>query len=72
MRSADQMYLDTAFGELRPGPIGAVAGTALLATRRGTRTTAIPFWPYLIVAALVAVFVAQPLADGYLRLFGRA
>jgi leader peptidase (prepilin peptidase)/N-methyltransferase len=51
--------------------LGAVGGVALMAVGRGNRKTAIPFGPYLIVAALVAIFVAHPIADAYLRLLGR-
>jgi leader peptidase (prepilin peptidase)/N-methyltransferase len=51
--------------------LGSLGGILLLATRRGNRKTAIPFGPYMIAAAVLAVFVASPVADGYLDLLGR-
>jgi leader peptidase (prepilin peptidase)/N-methyltransferase len=42
-----------------------------MSTGRGNRKTAIPFGPYMIAGALIAIFVAQRLADGYLHLLGR-
>jgi leader peptidase (prepilin peptidase)/N-methyltransferase len=51
--------------------LGAVGGILLLTARRGTRKSAIPFGPYMIAAALVAIFAAQPIADGYLHLLGQ-
>ncbi|WP_290062087.1 prepilin peptidase [Amycolatopsis solani] len=37
--------------------LGAVAGVVVLAAGRGDRDTALPFGPFMIAAALVAVFV---------------
>lgn len=51
--------------------LGSLGGTALLVTRRGNRKSAIPYGPYMIAGALLAMFVAQPLADAYLQLIGR-
>ena len=51
--------------------LGALGGVVLIATRRGGRKSAIPFGPYMIVAALAAIFVAHPVADAYLDLLGR-
>ncbi|MDT4925750.1 MAG: leader peptidase (prepilin peptidase) / N-methyltransferase [Pseudonocardiales bacterium] len=51
--------------------LGAVGGVVLMAVGRGNRKTAIPFGPYLIVGALVAIFAAHPIADAYLRMVGR-
>jgi leader peptidase (prepilin peptidase)/N-methyltransferase len=42
----------------------------LLVTGRGTRKSEIPFGPYMIAAAVIAVFVANPVADAYLDLLG--
>jgi leader peptidase (prepilin peptidase)/N-methyltransferase len=50
--------------------LGALGGILLLATRRGDRKTAIPFGPYMIAAAIIAIFVANPLAAAYLDLVG--
>jgi leader peptidase (prepilin peptidase)/N-methyltransferase len=51
--------------------LGALGGVALMATRRGNRKSAIPFGPYMIAAAMLAIFVAHPVAHAYLRLVGR-
>ncbi|MFI5564262.1 prepilin peptidase [Amycolatopsis japonica] len=50
--------------------LGAVAGVVVIAARRGDRKTALPFGPFMIVAALIAIFVAEPVARAYLRLTG--
>jgi leader peptidase (prepilin peptidase)/N-methyltransferase len=41
-----------------------------MAARRGTRKSEIPFGPYMILAAMIAIFAANPLADAYLNLIG--
>ncbi|MDT4941901.1 MAG: leader peptidase (prepilin peptidase) / N-methyltransferase [Pseudonocardiales bacterium] len=51
--------------------LGSVGGILLLATGRGNRKTAIPYGPYMIAGATLAIFVAQPVADAYLDLLGR-
>ena len=51
--------------------LGALGGIALMAARRGDRKTAIPFGPYMIVAAVLALFIAHPVANAYLHLLGR-
>ncbi|HJQ47746.1 MAG TPA: prepilin peptidase [Amycolatopsis sp.] len=48
--------------------LGAVAGVAVLVARRGDRKTALPFGPFMITAAVLAFFVAQPIAAWYLGL----
>jgi leader peptidase (prepilin peptidase)/N-methyltransferase len=45
--------------------LGAVFGVALIASGRGGRRTAVPFGPFMVAGALLAVFVAQPLAGWY-------
>ncbi|MDX3188695.1 prepilin peptidase [Streptomyces sp. MN03-5084-2B] len=52
--------------------LGAVAGVVVLATGKGGRKTALPFGPFMIAAALVAVFAAGPLGAAYQRLTGLA
>ncbi|MFF1614548.1 prepilin peptidase [Amycolatopsis sp. NPDC058278] len=52
--------------------LGAVAGVVVLATGKGGRKTALPFGPFMIAAALVAVFAAGPLGQAYQRLTGLA
>jgi leader peptidase (prepilin peptidase)/N-methyltransferase len=51
--------------------LGAIGGILLLATGRGNRKTAIPYGPYMIAGALIAMFVASPISDAYLDLLGR-
>jgi leader peptidase (prepilin peptidase)/N-methyltransferase len=45
--------------------IGAVVGVALIAARHGGRKTAVPFGPFMIAGALLALFVAEPIAHWY-------
>ncbi|WP_410565422.1 prepilin peptidase [Amycolatopsis sp. cmx-4-61] len=52
--------------------LGAVAGVVVLASGKGSRKTALPFGPFMIAAALVAVFAAGPLGHAYQRLTGLA
>jgi leader peptidase (prepilin peptidase) / N-methyltransferase len=59
------------FGAFGGFLLGAIAGIAVLASGRGTRKTALPFGPFMIAAALLAIFAANPLADLYLRALGR-
>jgi leader peptidase (prepilin peptidase) / N-methyltransferase len=51
--------------------LGALGGIVVLATRRGNRKTAIPFGPYMIAGAMLAIFVAHPAAQWYLDRIGR-
>ena len=52
--------------------LGAVAGLALMAVKRAGRKTAIPFGPWMLAGAMVAVFAAEPLARFYVdTLLGR-
>ncbi|MGW3999132.1 prepilin peptidase [Amycolatopsis sp. NPDC004772] len=52
--------------------LGALAGVVVLATGKGGRKTALPFGPFMIAAALLAIFAAGPLGDAYQRLTGLA
>jgi leader peptidase (prepilin peptidase) / N-methyltransferase len=45
--------------------LGGLAGVALLATRRATRRSHIPFGPAMLAGALLAVFLAGPIAGWY-------
>jgi leader peptidase (prepilin peptidase) / N-methyltransferase len=45
--------------------LGAVIGVALIAAGRAGRKTAVPFGPFMVAGALLAVFVADPIADWY-------
>ena len=50
--------------------LGGVFGLALVAAGRGGRKTKVPFGPFMLLGALVAVFVGERLASGYLTLTG--
>jgi len=50
--------------------IGGVFGIALIATGRGGRKTKVPFGPFMLLGALLAVLVGERLASGYLTLTG--
>ena len=48
--------------------LGGVFGIALLASGRGTRKSAVPFGPFMLAGALLAVLAGEALADAYVRL----
>lgn len=48
--------------------LGGLAGLSLLLTRRADRRTAVPFGPFMLTAALLALFVAAPISQWYLAL----
>ena len=48
--------------------LGAAVGVVLLLTRRGTRKTAIAFGPYMLAGAMLALFIANPVASWYTSL----
>jgi leader peptidase (prepilin peptidase) / N-methyltransferase len=48
--------------------LGAVVGIIVLTSGRGTRKSALPFGPFMIVGALIAIFASNPIADAYLNL----
>ena len=50
--------------------LGGVAGVAVVASRRGTGKTPLPFGPFMLTGAALALYLAQPLLDGYLRVTG--
>jgi len=50
--------------------LGGLAGIAVLASRRGTGKTPLPFGPFMLAGVAVALYFAQQLADGYLKLTG--
>jgi leader peptidase (prepilin peptidase)/N-methyltransferase len=45
--------------------LGSVLGIALIALGRGDRKTAIPFGPFMIAGAVLALFIAEPIAHWY-------
>ena len=48
--------------------LGGIVGAALLLGRRANRKTRIPFGPYMLAGALLAVFAAAPIAHWYSNL----
>ncbi|MFN2518589.1 MAG: A24 family peptidase [Jatrophihabitantaceae bacterium] len=50
--------------------LGAVVGVVVMASKRGGRKTALPFGPFMITAAFIAIFAAHPIANAYLQLLG--
>jgi leader peptidase (prepilin peptidase) / N-methyltransferase len=50
--------------------LGGVFGVALMARGRGGRKTAVPFGPFMLLGALVALLVGQQLVDAYLSASG--
>jgi leader peptidase (prepilin peptidase)/N-methyltransferase len=50
--------------------LGGVLGAALMAVGRAGRKSKIPFGPFMLAGALIAVFAADPLVDLYTGLFG--
>jgi leader peptidase (prepilin peptidase) / N-methyltransferase len=48
--------------------LGGVAGTLLMAARLATRKSRIPFGPYMLAGAFLAVFAAAPIAHWYANL----
>jgi leader peptidase (prepilin peptidase)/N-methyltransferase len=48
--------------------IGGILGIAVLAVRRGGRKTMIPFGPFMLSGAMLAIFAANPLSTAYLHL----
>jgi leader peptidase (prepilin peptidase)/N-methyltransferase len=50
--------------------LGGVVGGALMAVRRAGRKSKIPFGPFMLAGALIAVFVGNGIADLYLDVVG--
>jgi leader peptidase (prepilin peptidase)/N-methyltransferase len=48
--------------------LGAVVGLVVLISGRGGRKTALPFGPFMIAGALIAIFAGASIADAYSRL----
>lgn len=59
-----------AVGALAGFFLGGLFGVMLLALRRATRSTRVPFGPWLIAGAWVGILAGTPIARGYLSLFG--
>jgi leader peptidase (prepilin peptidase)/N-methyltransferase len=50
--------------------LGGVVALSLLAARRVSRSSGIPFGPWMLLGAWIAIFAAHPVASAYLRLVG--
>ena len=50
--------------------LGGVFGVLLIALRRGGRKTAVPFGPFMLLGALIAILVGTEIAQGYRELTG--
>lgn len=45
--------------------LGSIGGVAVMTATRGGRETKIPFGPYMLVGALLGLWLGQPIADWY-------
>jgi leader peptidase (prepilin peptidase)/N-methyltransferase len=59
-----------AVGTLAAFLLGALVGVGLIIARRASRTTGIPFGPWMLGGAWVGIMLGEPMARGYLALFG--
>lgn len=50
--------------------LGGVFGLALLASRKATRKSGIPFGPWMLAGAWVGVLFGESIVQGYLSIFG--
>ena len=50
--------------------LGGVFGIALIAFKKGGRKTAVPFGPFMLLGALIAILAGPELAQGYADLTG--
>ena len=50
--------------------LGGIGGGIVIATHRGGRKTAIPFGPFMLVGALLAILAAGPIVSAYLSVLG--
>ena len=57
-------------GTLAAFLLGSLVGVALIVARRASRSTGIPFGPWMLGGAWVGILVGEPIARGYLALFG--
>lgn len=59
-----------AVGALAAFLLGGLAAVVLIVARRARRTTGIPFGPWMLGGAWVGILLGDPIARGYLALFG--
>jgi leader peptidase (prepilin peptidase)/N-methyltransferase len=50
--------------------LGGVVGIGLLASRQASRKTKVPYGPFMVAGAMVAVFLGAPLVHAYLHTTG--
>jgi leader peptidase (prepilin peptidase)/N-methyltransferase len=50
--------------------LGGMVGIAVIASRRGTGKTPLPFGPFMLAGVALALYLAQPILAGYLSLTG--
>jgi leader peptidase (prepilin peptidase)/N-methyltransferase len=50
--------------------LGGLVGIAVIVSGRGTGKTPLPFGPFMLTGAAVALYLAQPILDSYLRITG--
>jgi len=48
--------------------LGGFFGIGIMLVKKGGRKTAVPFGPFMLIGALLAILVGQEVVDGYLRL----
>jgi leader peptidase (prepilin peptidase)/N-methyltransferase len=59
-----------AVGALAAFLIGGLVGIGLILARRASRSTGIPFGPWMLAGAWVGIIIGEQLASAYLALFG--
>jgi leader peptidase (prepilin peptidase)/N-methyltransferase len=59
-----------AVGTLAAFILGGLVGIGLILARRASRNTGIPFGPWMLSGAWVGILLGEPIARGYLALFG--
>jgi leader peptidase (prepilin peptidase)/N-methyltransferase len=59
-----------AVGTLAAFVLGGLIGIGLILARRASRNTGIPFGPWMLGGAWVGILLGEPIARGYLALFG--
>lgn len=63
-------WASLAVGALAAFLLGGLAAVVLVVARRARRTTGIPFGPWMLGGAWVGILLGEPIARGYLALFG--
>jgi leader peptidase (prepilin peptidase)/N-methyltransferase len=60
-------WTELAVGAFAGFVLGGVAGLALMAAGRADRKTHLPFGPFMLLGALLAIVAARPLAQAYVE-----